>query len=372
VKSADSSSYHSAFYALAQLVDIGVLVVTPDRTLDFISPRARQLLHCPPSEQASDCWEHARAVIEPVLDRANADTDDPLHGSVSLDEGASAQDLELEIHRLRDAAHRLTAHLILIKDYDNFQRVEQSLRLAMQMYHTGRLYEALAHDLRQPIGAVLVHLKILEELESSIAVGTPHQAQYRESVDTIRSEIKELDDSLRLLLRELSPTDIEEAIRLGDMMKSVVQLIAPQVQKAGLSLATDLPAEDVVVQGRRFRIKQAILNLATNALEAMTAGSITLCLRTTQRYACIDVVDEGPGIPEHVQARMYDRHYTTKEDGTGLGLHIVKQTAEAHGGQVEAHSVIGEGATFSLYLPLVPEASSRPRASAAPNLRHPA
>lgn len=367
MKPADPSSYDAAFRALARLIDIGVLILDPDRGLDFISDRARQLLQCHADDDWDACWDRARPTIEPILDRVEPPSDamregNPVRATVTLEQTVPAQQLELELHRLRDADEQLAGHLLLIKDKDTFQRVEQSLRLAMQMHHTGRLYEALAHDLRQPIGAVLIHLRILDELRPEMDTSDAHRAQYRESVATIRNEVKELDDSLRLLLRELSPTDTRERVPLHEVMHSVVRLIEPQVEKAGLALDTHFTDEDVVVQGRRFRIRQAILNLATNALEAMTAGTLTLRLRADGQHACIDVIDEGPGIPAWIQARMYERHFTTKESGTGLGLHIVKQTADAHGGTVTVETDPEAGTTFSLCLP---RATEEDRAEAA-------
>lgn len=365
MKPAERSSYNSAFRALAQLIDIGVLIVTPDRSLEFISDRARQLLRCPADGDRAACWNRAQSVVEPILERAADERDMPVRETIEIDEDTVDHQLELEVHCLQGTDSQPTGYLTLVKDYDNYQRVEQSLRLAMQMHNTGRLYEALAHDLRQPIGAVLVHLRILDEIESEMIDEIPHRAQYQESIATIRSEVKELDDSLQLLLRELSPTDSEDLISLDEVMESVVRLIEPQVDNAGLTLETDPPEENVMVRGHRFRIKQAVLNLATNALEAMSSGTLTLRLRVDDHEACVVVEDEGQGIPRDVQARMYDRHFTTKEKGTGLGLHIVKQTAEAHGGTVSTESVPGEGATFYFCLPLASEPSPSVEASAA-------
>lgn len=369
MKPAELPSYDSAFRALARLIDIGVLIVTPERTLEFISDRAQQLLRCPQESDRAACWAHARSTIEPVLERAEASADSPVNATVELSDELADHQLELEVHRLQDADRQSAGYLAMVKDYGNYQRVEQSLRLAMQMHHTGRLYEALAHDLRQPIGAVLIHLRILDEIKSKLGDKAPHRAQFHESVATIRGEIKELDDSLRLLLRELAPSDTEEQVPLREIMASVVRLIKPQVDKARLTLETDFPDEDVIIRGRRFRIKQAVLNLATNALEAMTSGTLTLRLRVDDAEACIEVRDEGPGIPESVQSRMYERHFTTKENGTGLGLHIVKQTAAAHGGQVTMESVMGDGTTFHLCLPIAEEATPADDAPAAADLQ---
>lgn len=352
MKPAELFNYNAAFRALTQSLDVGVLLVTPARELAFASERARHLLHVPLDHDNAACWSEARSFIEPVLEKADPEDDAPIQETIRLDGKDGARQLRLDVFTLHGKDEWPGGHLVLLKDHDAFQRVEQTLHLAMQMHQTGRLYEALAHDLRQPIGAILIHLKVLEELSDRATFDALHQTHYDESVDTIRSEVKELDRSLRLLLRELSPSDAERAVCLQEVVQSVARLIAPQVHKEGLRLRTEISGEDCTIRGRRFRIKQAVMNLATNAIEAMQAGTLTLCLSTHDNQARIEVTDEGPGIPNDVQLRMFERHYTTKPDGTGLGLHLVKQTARAHGGQVNVKSTPGKGTTFELLLPL--------------------
>ncbi len=354
VPSTERPSYPSAFRALAQLLDVGVLILTSERTVDFANERAQALLQCPSSNRDTACWHRVRAAIDPLLDQAGRGTDPVVRGTVFLDEAPAGQQIVLDVYRLHDPADQHVGYVSIVKDQDAALRVEHSLRLAMQMRHTGQLYEAAAHDLRQPIGAILIHLKVLEEMGPSALTREALDAPFREAIQTIRAEVNELDSSLQLLLRELSPNDTEERISLNEVTRGIARLIRPQVEKAGLQLEPHITAEPLVIQGWRSRIKQAILNLATNAIEAMPGrGTLTMRLNATAGKACIEVSDEGPGIAPEVQARMYDRHFTTKPGGTGLGLHLVKETAEAHGGRVTAKSTPGQGTTFSLYLPLV-------------------
>lgn len=372
MQSTELPSYNSAFRALAQVLDLGVLILTPNRTVDFVNKRARILLQCPSTDSDAACWRRVRSTIDPVLDRAGPAPEGAVRETVFMGEAPAGQQIVLDVYRLHDPDDQHLGYLSIVKDQDAALRVEHSLRLAMQMRHTGQLYEAVAHDLRQPIGAILIHLKVLEEIGPPPPAADALSTPYQEVIQTIRQEVKELDSSLQLLLQELSPRDTEEQVSLNDVVHSVARLIRPQVEKAGLQLDTDITDKPLIVRGRRFRLKQAILNLATNAVEAMPeSGILSLQLRAAAGEACIEVRDEGTGILPVVQGRMYDRHYTTKPDGTGLGLHLVKETAESHGGRIVADSTPGQGATFCLYVPLArhsarPMRGTRGRAASHP------
>lgn len=355
MKPAELLDHTSPFRTLVRLVDLGVLIVSPDRTLEFISERARELLHGPPGNDRTTCWSQVRALVEPALDRTDTVRAATTPVTVQNRDAHGPRQLRLDVYLLPDAAEtHAGGYLVLVQDYDTFQHVEQRLHVATQKHQAGRFYEALAHDLRQPIGAILIHLKVLEDLNGRSDLDEARtQTHFSDSLDTIRSEVLELDRSLRLLLRELAPMNAEGAVCLREVMQGVAHLIEPQIHKEGLVLRTTLPDESLLVRGPRFRIKQAVLALATHALETTPAGAITLRLSTRGERACIEVADEGPGLSKDAQARLFEHPSAIGEEHTNPGLYFVRQTTQSYGGDVEVQSTPGEGTTFALFLPLL-------------------
>jgi signal transduction histidine kinase len=234
----------------------------------------------------------------------------------------------------------------------------------MEMQNTRRLYRALAHDLRQPATAVLIHLDILRELAASL--GDDAQAQMERSLAAIGGVTREFDDAFAMLMEELAPDEAageEGAVKLPVLARAVTRLVEPQAAKQGVTFRLDVPGDEtpdddgaaLVVRGHRRALKQALLNLTTNALEAMPeGGTLTLRLRRADDgHAEVYVEDDGPGIAPDVQAHMFDLHYSTKAEGSGIGLYAVKRTLEQHGGTVEVESAQDIGTRVRLRLPVV-------------------
>ncbi len=359
-----------AFRSLARLIDVGAAVVTPERELAFISRRARGLLALDAKSGDAACWARLKPLAMPAIERLGADAvggaqveaeygpDDD-----ALDAFAVAR-LLVEAHDVVDEAGQRAGYLVLLKDGDSLAHLHQSLRLAMEMENTRRLYRALAHDLRQPATAVLIHLDILRELATSLGNGDA-QAQAERSLTAIEGVTREFDEAFALLMEELAPDEDvggEGPVRLPAIARAVARLVGPQAAKQGVAFGLDMPGDEtpdddgaaLVVRGHRRALKQAILNLTTNALEAMPeGGTLTLHLRRTDGHAVLLVEDDGPGIAPEVQAHMFDLHYSTKAEGSGIGLYAVKRTLEQHGGTVEVESAEDAGTRVRLRLPLV-------------------
>lgn len=213
----------------------------------------------------------------------------------------------------------------------------------------------VSHELRTPISNVLV---TVEALRSGAADDPELRNRF---FQTVEDELKRLSRLIRDLLDlgrlEAGVTQLEQqSISLRGLLERAVGAIRPRMQAAGV--AVTVAAADVMVQGDPERLLQAILNILDNAVKhSKKGGQVSVCGRKDGKQAVVKVQDQGPGIGENELPRIFEQFYTTDPSrsgsGAGLGLAIAKRIVEAHGGRITAHSVAGQGAIFTIILPLV-------------------
>jgi signal transduction histidine kinase len=161
-----------------------------------------------------------------------------------------------------------------------------------------------------------------------------------------------------LLAQTAPPAEKPERFDLRGVLEEISALLYPQARHQQVELVTELPENSLPVTAYRDQIKQAILNIAINALEVMPeGGKLTLSLELDGSIAQVRITDSGPGIPGELHDRIFDMHFTTKQTGTGIGLYVARSIFEAQGGSVRTESTGPEGTTFALTLPL-PEQGS--------------
>lgn len=202
----------------------------------------------------------------------------------------------------------------------------------------------------------MIHLDLLRE--SIAAQGAPKEgkegaAQY---VVVLREELERLNRSLSdVLTQTLPPTDQRERFDLRDALRELGTLLAPQARRQGVAFRIRLPDSPVVLVGFRDRLKQSFLNIAVNALEAMPAGGqMSLEMDVEESHAAIRVSDTGRGIPQDALLHIYERDFTTKGTGSGIGLYVARALVELHGGEIRVLSQEDRGTRVEVRLPIVP------------------
>jgi signal transduction histidine kinase len=172
-------------------------------------------------------------------------------------------------------------------------------------------------------------------------------------VDVIANEIHRLDEVVQAFLKFSRPEDLKlQPVNLTTLLDEVVPIVRPEADRVGVALVVD-PGDAPDVNGDPTMLRQAFLNLALNACQAMPGGG-TLRIRCESargRQVAISFIDNGVGIkPEHLQ-RIFDLYFTTKERGSGIGLSMVYRTVQMHDGEIEVQSIPGAGTTFRILLP---------------------
>lgn len=333
--------------ALSLLVDVGVLLVSPDGRLAHANPRASELLGCVDPEQLQLRWPELRPLLEPALQLA--------------DERATQSDVEVPTpegpRALRCLAYPLAQeeqriYLVLLRDRAVLDALETDLLLASQLRALSRVYRAVTHDLKAPLNAMALNL---DRLQSALrrGEGEDEAAKTEQYVGVLREEMGRLDRSLEILLAETTPAGGgRQEFDARAMVREIERLLEPQARLQHVTFETHLPEVAVRIAGQRDRLKQAILNVALNALDAMPeGGALEMRLEARPEEAEVLVADTGPGIAEEVLPRIFDAHFSTKTTGTGIGLYLTRSIVEAHGGEVTVESAPGQGSTFRLRLP---------------------
>jgi signal transduction histidine kinase len=229
---------------------------------------------------------------------------------------------------------------------DMLRRTLRAERLAA----VGTLAAGLAHEVRNPLNSAQLQLQVLKR---RIDRGSTTATDLLPIVGIVADEILRLDRLVTDFLSFAQPRPLRlEPIRLDELASSVTDLVRPEAEAAGVELKTELRggAGTVEIEGERMR--QVLLNLMRNAVEAMMADGGSLTVRTApadaEGNAQIQVEDTGPGFPE--DAPIFDAFYTTKGAGTGLGLAIAFRIVADHGGTLTAESKPGR-TCFSIKLP---------------------
>jgi signal transduction histidine kinase len=173
-------------------------------------------------------------------------------------------------------------------------------------------------------------------------------------MDIIDSEIHRLDRVVQILVDFTRPRDLHiEEIDMRRLLEDVSLLAAPDAEQHGVTIQHDMPAVPLLVKVDDDLMKQAILNVVLNGVQAMpSGGTLSISARREEDLVITEIRDEGAGIPPEVQEKIFELYFTTKKDGSGIGLAQTYQILHWHYGSVDFESVPGHGTTFRLRLPM--------------------
>jgi PAS domain S-box-containing protein len=244
--------------------------------------------------------------------------------------------------------------LLTMRDAESVRRIENEIEISRRLSASGRLTRGVAHEVKNPINAIVLHLQLLQ---NKLKQDDP---ETRRHMDIIGSEIHRLDRVVQILVDFTRPRDLRlEEVDLRDILESIVALAAPEAARHEVRVAYE-PRKNgeeddpLIVRVDSDLMRQAILNLVLNGVQAMTEGG-TLTLRTRREGETIlaEVLDQGCGIPPEAQEKIFELYFTTKGDsgGSGIGLAQTYQIMQWHYGSVEFDSIVGAGTTFRLRLP---------------------
>ncbi|WP_407271482.1 ATP-binding protein [Radiobacillus sp. PE A8.2] len=250
---------------------------------------------------------------------------------------------EAVISRIRDHHSRRYQYVLLIKDSTDKKEAEEIMIRSEKMSIAGQLAAGIAHEIRNPLTSLKGFLQLLE------ADDVQHKQYFKIMID----EINKIDTITSELLFISKPmTNDKNHVLVSSMIDDVTTLLRSQANMQNISIEL-VHHTDVVIYCDRSQIKQVLINLIKNAIEEMTAGgTIKVVLKCRNNMCEIEIIDEGPGIAQHMIHKIKEPFYTTKKDGTGLGLMISNKIVENHHGKLEIESTEGFGSVFRIVLPI--------------------
>ena len=212
----------------------------------------------------------------------------------------------------------------------------------------------MSHEIRNPLGAIFLHVDLLEEELQQPSSESP--AQIAQILFEIRTQMTRLDELLQDYLSLVRVSNIE--LQPHDLGSSI-QAWSAEIEAQAAARSMTFQLEGVENLGRvafhASTLRRAVLNLLQNALDAMpNGGTLRIACESTAAQVQLRVQDTGSGIPAERLGRIFEPLYTTKPEGTGLGLYIVQEIVAAHGEQIAVQSVEHQGTTFIITLPRAP------------------
>jgi len=280
-------------------------------------------------------------------------------------ETPSGKSVQVSLDFIQEGKAQIGA-LLTMRDSESVRRIEEDIETSRRLSASGRLTRGVAHEVKNPINAIVLHLQLLQNKLQQIDPAT------RRHMDIIGNEIHRLDRVVQILVDFTRPHELHlEDLDLRQILEDVAQLAAPEAEQHGVNIVQDLPADPLLVRVDPDFMKQAFLNVVINGVQSMAqGGGLTIAARQGEDAAVTEIRDQGGGIAPEVQDKIFELYFTTKkaQGGTGIGLAQTYQIMQWHYGTVDFESAPGEGTTFCLRIPLL-EAPSREQRGAVTAVR---
>jgi signal transduction histidine kinase len=292
---------------------------------------------------------------------------DSLLGSVILDayerrrpllqrelEAAGGRRVQVSLDFVQEKNTQIGA-LLIMRDSDSVRRLGDEIEMSRRLSASGRLTRGVAHEVKNPINAIVLHLQLLQ---NKLAQSEPDT---RRHVDIIDSEIHRLDRVVQTLVDFTRPRDLHlEEVDLRDLLEDVAGLASPDAEQHGVTIERSEPGDPLLVNVDVDLMKQALLNVVLNGVQAMSeGGKLTISVHRKDDTVVAEVFDRGGGIPSDVQDKIFELYFTTKKEGSGIGLAQTYQILQWHYGSVEFESTEGEATVFRFCIPAVRSDSER-------------
>ena len=266
---------------------------------------------------------------------------------VRVTRDGQSRELLVSVFGVSDAERQLGS-MALLKDAESLKTLQSLVSYSAKLTALGRLTAGVAHEVKNPLNAMAIHLELLKDQLRASPEGV------QESLQVIESEIRRLDRVVQGFLKFVRPQELQlTPTDLNCLVEEVVGLLRMEWEGAGVQFELRLDEALPSLAVDEELIRQALLNVLLNACQAMPKGGWARVATLREgAMVCIRIADEGAGIPPEDLDKIFRLYYTTKSEGSGVGLSLVYRTLQLHDGDVRITSEVGRGTTVSLVLPI--------------------
>jgi len=328
-----------------------VIFLNPERRVLFFNKVAEAMIGRPLDEVVEISLEELLPPphpLRPLIAVVAASSSAARDTTVALNQDGRVKEFLVSVFPVRDAA-RVMGTVVLLKDLESFKTVQSLISYSAKLAALGRLTSGVAHEVRNPLNAMMIHVELLRDRLAS----TPPDVQ--QSLDIIGSEVQRLDRVVQGFLRFMRPQELSlKALDLNALLGSVAALLEAEWQARGVHFHWDVDSALPPIRADEELLRQAFLNILQNACQAMpVGGTVTISTaREGRELIRVSIADEGVGIPAENLEKIFKLYFTTKLDGSGIGLSIVYRIIQMHDGTIEARSENRQGTTMAVRLPV--------------------
>jgi len=327
----------------------GILLFTEDGRAVLVSEAARRILNV---DRGSLLGQHTQEIFDEttVLGRVLLDAFEsgrPLVKQEVLTETWRRLEVSLDFIHDGQTGQGLGA-LVTLHDLESVEQIESELELSRRMAAIGRLTSGVGHEVKNPINAIVVHLELLKsKLNDACTPAIPH-------LDVIDAEIHRLDRVVQTLVDFSRPVELQlQEQDLRAVIGDVLALATAELSTRNVILTSQMPSKPLIVYIDADLLKQAALNVIQNGAQAMpNGGRMEVILEEDRKTAVLRIADEGCGIPDEIREKIFDLYFTTKSEGSGIGLAMTYRILQLHHGSIEVQSMQDQGTEFQLRIPL--------------------
>jgi signal transduction histidine kinase len=325
----------------------GLVLFTSDTRVVLVSASAERFVGRPRGEilgsRVEGVFSDADKLGRIVLDAFALHQPIPQR-EIELENGRRIQ---IALDFIAERGERIGA-LLTMRDAESVRRIENEIELSRRLAAIGRLTSGVAHEVKNPINSIVVHLELLREKMRAADPDT------RRHLEVIEKEIHRLDRVVGTLVDFSRPVELRLLeFDLRRLTEDVVSLAAPEAARQGVSIETEFAEEPLPVRADGDLIKHAVLNVVLNGVQAMSnGGTLRVRAHRDDAAAIIEVHDQGGGIAPEIRDKVFNLYFTTKQAGSGIGLAMSYRVAQLHNGALDFVTEMGSGTTFRLALPL--------------------